>query len=491
MVFSSLLFLFRFLPLALLAYYAAPRKWRNLILFLFSLVFYAWGEPVYVVLILFSTLTDYTAGRIVAYFNGQRNRKCARMAVFFSACVNLALLGFFKYADFFLQTVSSIFSIDIPALELALPIGISFYTFQTMSYTIDVYRGDAKVQKNFIAFGAYVALFPQLIAGPIIRYKTVAEQMDCRRETVDLFFRGIIRFTAGLGKKVLLANQTGMLWSQIAAYSADNLTTAAAWTGIIAFTFQIYFDFSGYSDMAIGLGYLFGFSFTENFDYPYESKSITEFWRRWHISLGTWFKEYVYIPLGGNRKGMARQMCNIGIVWLLTGLWHGAYWNFVLWGVYYGILLVLEKFVWGRVLKRLPAWVSHVYTMLIVMIGWSLFSWQDMRDSAAYMRALFFHASAGIADRQAVYLLLSNALLFLIAAAGSVSLCKRAAVRYLGNGDEVLSGQNGGLKKRGFGKGSWRIRSDAAGIVFMTAVLAASLAMLVNSSYNPFLYFRF
>ncbi len=476
MVFSSLLFLFRFLPLVLLIYYAAPGKWRNLILFLFSLVFYAWGEPVYVVLILFSTFVDYTAGRLVSYFSGQGNRGRARMAVFFSVCVNLALLGFFKYADFFLQTVCSIVPLDIPPLELALPIGISFYTFQTMSYTIDVYRGDAKVQKNFIAFGAYVALFPQLIAGPIIRYKTVAEQMDHRKETADLFFKGIIRFTAGLGKKVLLANQTGMIWNQIAAYSAQDLTTAAAWIGIAAFTLQIYFDFSGYSDMAIGLGYMFGFSFTENFDYPYESRSITEFWRRWHISLGTWFKEYVYIPLGGNRSGMARQMCNIAIVWLLTGLWHGAYWNFVLWGVYYGILLVLEKFVWGRVLKRLPVWISHIYTMLIVMIGWSLFSWQDMKDSAGYMRALFFHAQAGIADRQAAYLLLSNAVLLLAAAAGSVSVWKKAVTGKLAR----LSGA--GVS------GSVR---DTAGIVFMTAVFAASLAMLVNSSYNPFLYFRF
>ena len=342
MVFSSLLFLFRFLPLVLLFYYAVPVTWRNFVLFAASLIFYAWGEPVYIVLILFSTMVDYTAGRAVSHFMEQGKKKYAGYAAACSVCVNLALLGFFKYADFLIQTICNITPFELSPLELALPVGISFYTFQTMSYTIDVYRGDAKVQKNFITFGAYVALFPQLIAGPIIRYKTVAGQLDSRTENRELFFKGIVRFVAGLGKKVLLANQAGMLWNEIAAFQAADLTAASAWIGIAAFTFQIYFDFSGYSDMAIGLGYMFGFSFTENFDYPYESRSITEFWRRWHISLGTWFKEYVYIPLGGNRKGMAAQICNIAIVWLLTGLWHGAYWNFVLWGVYYGIVLILD-----------------------------------------------------------------------------------------------------------------------------------------------------
>lgn len=471
MVFSSLLFLFRFLPLVLLAYYAAPGKWRNLILFIFSLFFYAWGEPVYVVLILFSTLVDYTAGRAAAYFKERKNQTGARAAVFSSVCVNLALLGFFKYADFFIRSICRIFPVDISPLGLALPIGISFYTFQTMSYTIDVYRGDEKAQKNFITFGAYVALFPQLIAGPVIRYKTVADQLDSRRESMDQFFKGLIRFVTGLGKKVLLANQTGMLWNEIAAYSTAELTTASAWLGIAAFTFQIYFDFSGYSDMAIGLGYMFGFSFTENFDYPYESKSITEFWRRWHISLGTWFREYVYIPLGGSRSGIARQMCNIAIVWLLTGLWHGAYWNYVLWGVYYGVLLVLEKLFWKRFLCRIPAWMSHIYTMIIVMTGWSLFAWQDMKDGMGYLQAMFFHAQAGLADRRTVYLLLSNAVLLLIAAAGSTSLCKNIVLEKL-------------LHKM-------PEKRDAAGILFMTAVFAASVAMLVNSSYNPFLYFRF
>lgn len=471
MVFSSLLFLFRFLPLVLLVYYMAPRKLRNLVLFLSSLVFYAWGEPVYVVLILFSSLVDYVAGRATAHLKKKGMQGRAVFAVFCSVFLNLTLLGFFKYAGFFLQTVHTLFSLDVPVPDMALPIGISFYTFQTMSYTIDVYRGDAKVQKNFIAFGAYVALFPQLIAGPIIRYKSVAEQVDSRRESVDLFYKGMIRFVAGLGKKVLIANPVGMMWNDIAARAVGELTTAMSWLGILAFTLQIYFDFSGYSDMAIGLGHMFGFSFPENFHYPYESKSITEFWRRWHISLGTWFKEYVYIPLGGNRKGMWRQIMNIAIVWFLTGLWHGASWNFVLWGVYYGILLVVEKLLWKHLFERLPALVGHIYTLLAVMVGWSLFSWQDMQDSAGYMKAMFFHAKAGLINQQTLYLFLSNVGMLAVAILGSTSLVRKLVI------DKWMPE---GTKRR-----------ETVSLLFVIAVFVACLAMLVNSSYNPFLYFRF
>lgn len=470
MVFSSLLFLFRFLPLALLFYYAAPGKLRNFVLFAASIFFYAWGEPVYVILILVSTIVDYTTGRLTGYYLERGKRKQARMAVAGSVVVNLALLGFFKYADFFLRTISGVFSLEMPVMDLALPIGISFYTFQTMSYTIDVYRREAKVQKNLITFGAYVSLFPQLIAGPIVRYWSVADQMDHRRESADGFFYGMMRFMTGLGKKVLLANQTGRIWEEIAASGAGQLSTATAWLGILAFTLQIYFDFSGYSDMAIGLGAMFGFSFPENFDYPYESASITEFWRRWHISLGTWFREYVYIPLGGNRKGPLRQMVNLAAVWLLTGLWHGAYWNFVLWGVYYGILLVLEKCLW-KYLERLPGWLRHLYTMAAVVTGWSLFSWQDMADSAGYMKALWFHGQAGLADQRALFVLASNGGFFILAAIGSTSLVKRVIVeRCLPQGTA---------------------RRDVAGIFLMVTLFMACLAMLVNSSYNPFLYFRF
>lgn len=471
MVFSSLLFLFRFLPAVLACYYILPKKCRNLVLFLSSLVFYAWGEPVYIILILFSTLIDYCAGRAVAYCKEKKYEKRAKIAVLFSAVSNLSLLGFFKYGGFFLQTIHQMTGLEVPDLNVALPIGISFYTFQTMSYTIDVYRGDAHVQKNFITFGAYVALFPQLIAGPIVRYKDVAEQLDQRKETMDSFCKGIVRFMAGLGKKVLIANQVGMLWEEIAGIETGSLTTATAWLGVLAFTLQIYFDFSGYSDMAIGLGQMFGFAFPENFNYPYESKSITEFWRRWHISLGTWFREYVYIPLGGNRKGTGRQMLNIAIVWLLTGLWHGAYKNFVLWGVYYGVLLVIEKLLWKPVLAKLPALFQSLYTMILVMIGWGIFSWQDMTDGAGFMKALFFQTGTGLADRQTLYLLSSNFLLLLLAIIGSRSWLKKLADKYL------------------LPEGT--VRRELAGIGFVIVLFTTCLAMLVNSSYNPFLYFRF
>lgn len=356
-------------------------------------------------------------------------------------------------------------------VNVALPIGISFYTFQTMSYTIDVYRNDAEVQKDFIAFGAYVALFPQLVAGPVVRYKTVAGQLKKRSENVDLFCNGIFRFITGLGKKVLIANQMGMLWEEIASMDTGRLATATAWLGVVAFTFEIYFDFSGYSDMAIGLGAMFGFTFPENFNYPYESKSITEFWRRWHISLGTWFREYVYIPLGGNRKGAGRQFINIAIVWLLTGLWHGAYWNFVLWGVYYGILLVLEKLLWKRLFAKLPSIIRHIYTMAAVIFGWAIFAWQDMADATAFMGAMFLQEGSGFADAHTMYLVCSYFVLLIIAAVFSSSMPKR-----------VVTGRlfPEGTARRGY-----------AGMVFVAAVSAACIAMLVNSSYNPFLYFRF
>lgn len=470
MVFSSLLFLFRFLPLVLMAYYILPKSCRNFVLFFSSLVFYAWGEPVYVVLILISSSVDYLAGRAVAYCKEKGYRRRAMFSLLGSVLINLSLLGYFKYADFFVRGVNSLMGLALSAPKLSLPIGISFYTFQTMSYTIDVYRGEAEVQKDFIAFGAYVALFPQLIAGPIIRYKDVAGQLRERRETGALFSRGIIRFMTGLGKKVLIANQIGLLWNEAAGMDAGNLTTATAWLGVLAFTLQIYFDFSGYSDMAIGLGAMFGFVFPENFHYPYESGSVTEFWRRWHISLGTWFREYVYIPLGGNRKGTAVQMLNITVVWLLTGLWHGAHANFVLWGAYYGVLLVLEKLLRKTVLKKLPAWLRHLYTLFFVMVGWSIFSWQDMADRTGYMKAMFVMGNAGIADRNAMYLLLSNLPLLLIAMLGSLSWVKNLTLRCLPEGT---------------------CRRDVAGIVWIIVLFVLCVAMIMNSSYNPFLYFRF
>lgn len=327
MVFSSILFLFFFLPLVLIIYFLFPKKYRNLILFLSSLFFYSWGEPKYIWIMLFSTVLDYSCGRGIHYNRINNSLKGAKLWLIVSVTVNLSLLGFFKYSDFIISNINKLFSLNIPMLGLLLPIGISFYTFQTMSYTIDLYRGETTVQKNIISFGTYVTLFPQLIAGPIVRYETIAEEIDNRVESYDMFSEGIKRFIIGLGKKLLLANNIGLLWNNISCgiYSMSIFT---AWIGIIAFGLQIYFDFSGYSDMAIGLGKIFGFSFLENFNYPYISKSITEFWRRWHISLGTWFREYVYIPLGGNRKGLPIQIRNILMVWILTGIWHGASWNF-------------------------------------------------------------------------------------------------------------------------------------------------------------------
>ena len=341
MVFSSIPFLYFFLPIVIILYFAVPKKFRNLILFLCSLMFYAWGEPIYVTIMLFSTVLDYTNGRLLERFEGCGKKR--RAILIFDIIANLGILMFFKYSDFFISNINSLTGSQIGLLGLALPIGVSFYTFQTMSYTIDVYRHDAPAQKNIISFGAYVTLFPQLIAGPIVRYNTIAGQLNNRRESFSMFYDGVVRFCVGLAKKVLLANNIGMLWDTISATPAAQISVVSSWIGIIAFALQIYFDFSGYSDMAIGLGKMFGFTFEKNFNYPYTSKSITEFWRRWHISLGTWFREYVYIPLGGSRKGRAQTYINIFVVWFLTGFWHGASWNFAVWGLYFAIILIIEK----------------------------------------------------------------------------------------------------------------------------------------------------
>ena len=352
MVFSSLLFLFYFLPAVLAVYFIVPRKAKNVVLLLFSLFFYAWGEPVYILLMLFSICMDYLLGLWMERVKQAPGR--AKKVLALAVVLNVALLGFFKYADFFVENLNALTGLAIPALQIPLPIGISFYTFQAMSYLIDLYRGDVPVQRNIISFGTYVSLFPQLIAGPIVRMRTVVGELADRRENFDDFSSGVKRFVTGLGKKVLIANTVGAVWSQISAMEIRELPVLTAWIGLFAFTFQIYFDFSGYSDMAIGLGRMFGFHFLENFDYPYISKSITEFWRRWHISLSSWFKEYVYIPLGGNRKGFPKQIRNILIVWLLTGFWHGASWNFVAWGLYFGVLLIAEKLFLLRFLEKLP-----------------------------------------------------------------------------------------------------------------------------------------
>ena len=472
MIFSSLLFLFRFLPLVLILYYACPKKLRNLVLLLVSLVFYAWGEPVYVILMIVSILISWTGGLAVDRFLRAGNERGAKIALGVSVAAGLSLLGFFKYADFVLRTINDVTRSDIPLLRLALPIGISFYTFQTISYIIDVYRGSARVQTNIISYGAYVTMFPQLIAGPIVQYKTIDRQLRMRQESSEEFADGVMRFMTGLGKKVLLANNAGVLWDSIRVMDTGNLPVVTAWIGIAAYTFQIYFDFSGYSDMAIGLGHMFGFRFLENFDHPYLSKSATEFWRRWHISLGTWFREYVYIPLGGNRVGRLGLVRNTMIVWLLTGIWHGADWNFMLWGVYYGILLMLEKLVYGKALERLPAVLRHVYCMIVVMIGWYLFSYNEISGGIGYLAAMFGGGGCFM-DRGSVYQLYSNAVLLVILILGSTELPRKAASGIL-------------AKVRGSNTATVVLRG-----AFTVIVFTLSVAYLVSASYNPFLYFRF
>ena len=488
MVFSSILFMFRFLPIVLLLYIIAPKQLRNTILFIASLIFYAWGEPVYVVIMLFSTLVDYTHGLLVYKYKQKGEMKKAKLFVISSMIINLSLLGFFKYTDFIIGNLNLIPSVEIPLLELALPIGISFYTFQTMSYTIDIYRGDALPQKNIISYGAYVALFPQLIAGPIVAYNTVAEQLEGRKETMDDFATGVMRFMTGVGKKVLLANNIGLLWDMISARGVGEVPVLMAWLGITAFAFQIYFDFSGYSDMAIGLGRMLGFKFLENFDYPYVSRSITEFWRRWHISLGSWFRSYVYIPLGGNRQGLKKQIRNIAVVWLLTGIWHGASWNFLLWGVYFGVFLILEKFLWLDFLKKHKIF-SHVYTLVIVWVGWALFAFDDMGRVIQYLKAMFGLSGAGFANGETWYLLVSYAVMLVILVLASTPYPRQWAMKVMNLLEGKKKAENEAAEKKKIAFGS--VVSAVLQLAFVAVVFVISTAYLVDATYNPFLYFRF
>ena len=464
MVFSSLLFMFIYLPVVLAIYYVVPRRWRNIWLFIANLVFYGWGEPVYILLMLFSICINYFAGlRIDRH---RANRKTARGILIADIVINLAMLAFFKYYDLFAATLSAIPGVSVPALHLALPIGISFYTFQTMSYPIDVYRGDAEIQRNFISFGTFVALFPQLIAGPIVRYKDIASQLDFRATGVDQFASGVRRFAVGLGKKVLIANNIGALWDVYAAKAPGELTVLGSWLGILAFSLQIYFDFSGYSDMAIGLGRMLGFEFLENFNYPYISKSVTEFWRRWHISLGTWFRDYVYIPLGGNRKGLWRQIFNLLVVWALTGFWHGANWTFLCWGLYYAVFLIIEKLFLLKGLQRVPV-LATVYTLLVAVCGWVLFDLPSLSAAGSYYGAMFGFAAGGLAAAADLFYLREYALVFAVCILACTPLGKTLY--------EKLS-----VKAK-----TWLTP------VMIASVLVLSTAYLVDATYNPFLYFRF
>lgn len=466
MVFSSTIFLCVYLPLVLLGYYICPKKGRNLFLLIVSLVFYAWGEPKYVFLMIFSILVNYIFGRLMDKNRGRQKRM--KLLLVLSVVIDLGLLSVFKYTDFIITNVNAIFGSSFDLLNIALPIGISFYTFQAMSYTIDVYRNDVRVQKNLIDFGMYITMFPQLIAGPIVRYADVQDQLAERSVTTADFSEGVMRFVVGLGKKVLLANQMGAVWSEIYALGGD-VSALMAWTGAIAYTFQIYFDFSGYSDMAIGLGRMFGFKFPENFRYPYQSVSITDFWRRWHITLSTWFKEYLYIPLGGNRCGLARQALNLLIVWSLTGFWHGAGWNFVMWGLYYFVILFIEKLFLLKALDKLPKLFRHVYALLLIVIGWVIFASDDVSVLLPYLGSMF--GANGAIGGMDVYTLFTKAVLLIICCIASTELPKKLFLSATGAMNE---------------KAAFTIKS-----VMTIALLALSMILLIGDSYNPFLYFRF
>ena len=461
MVFSSIIFMFTFLPIILVTYYLSPRKLKNFILLLGSLVFYAWGEPIYIILMILTIVINYVLALLIKNQKGRR-KKCIFIL---TLVLNVGMLGFFKYYDFIVGNINSIFSLNIQYNNLSLPIGISFYT-----YIVDVYLNKVKVQKNIISFATYISMFLQLVAGPIVKYTDINDKLEKRKESIDEFGYGIERFIAGLGKKVLLANNIGYLWSVISVLDINNISVATSWIGIAAYTFQIYFDFSGYSDMAIGLGHMFGFTFKENFKYPYISKSVTEFWRRWHISLSTWFKEYVYIPLGGNREGIKKQCRNLMIVWTLTGLWHGASYNFIIWGMYYGVILIIEKFIIGRYIKNLPTIFRRIYTLVIVMVGWVFFGMNTLYEALNYLKVMFFISGNTIIDNTALYYLSTNIILFIILIIASTPMPAYIV-----------------KKVKSYNSITCYTMIGAVNIL----ILIIATAYLLSSTYNPFIYFRF
>ena len=467
MLFSSIPFLYYFLPLVLAVYFLTPRAGKNAVLFLSSLLFYAWGEPRFCIFMLLSILQGYVFGRLIE--KHAQNKKRSKLFLTASVALSLALLAYCKYADFFLSSVNAVTGLSFKLLHVTLPIGISFYTFQILSYVVDVYRGEVPAQKSFLKLGTYIAMFPQLIAGPIVRYADIAPQLDSRQTTLEDVSSGACRFVIGLSKKVLLAN---VLYELITAFQQSrDLSVLYFWLYAVSFALQLYFDFSGYSDMAIGLGRIFGFRFQENFNYPYISGSITEFWRRWHVSLGSWFRDYVYIPLGGNRVSKAKWLRNILVVWMLTGLWHGASWNFVLWGLGFAVLLVAEKLVYGRLLQRTHV-LKHVYMLLLVTLSFVLFNADSVSEAVSQLGAMFGAGGLPLVSTEGVYYLKSYAGTFLFAAIGATPLVSNAISRF----------------------GKTRFGAQALTVLqplVMLALLAACTAFLVDGSFNPFLYFRF
>ena len=464
MVFSSILFLFTFLQITLFLYYILPKSFKNIILLASSLLFYAWGEPIYILLMLLTIVFDYVMALQIHRYKD--TKKISKSILIFTVGINILTLGFFKYYGFFIENINILFNLDISHSNIPLPIGISFYTFQILSYVIDVYLKKVEVQKNLVSFALYVTMFPQLVAGPIVRYSSIDYQLSNREETVDLFGEGVERFIIGLGKKVLLANNIGLLWTTISSSDISQISVLTSWIGIIAYTMQIYFDFSGYSDMAIGLGKMFGFDFDENFNYPYISKSITEFWRRWHISLGSWFREYIYIPIGGNRCSLLKQFRNIFVVWMLTGLWHGASWNFVVWGIYYGMILFIEKIFLMNKLEKLPNYIRHMYTMTIVIVGWVFFSIESLTTAMDYLKVMFFISGNSIIDKTSLYFLSTNLVLLIVLMIASTPLLNKLFIKIKKSNIYVPAIING-------------------------IMLFLALSYLVTETYNPFLYFRF
>lgn len=468
MVFSSITFLFYFLPSLIIIYFIAPKKLKNLVMICGSMLFYAWGEIRFIPIMLLLSLEDYICARFME--KNRNNDRRRKIFMLISVCSNLGVLIFFKYTNFFIDNFCSIFGFENDLMKIILPIGVSFNSFQSISYAIDVYRGTTSCEKNYYYYLTYTTLFPQIIAGPIVRYVTVENDLDDHLLTCNSFSRGMRRFLIGLAKKVLIANNVGLLWSMISSEQVSNPSVLLYWLGIIAYTFQIYFDFSGYSDMAIGLARIFGLTFDENFNFPYIAKSITEFWRRWHITLSSWFRDYVYIPLGGNRCSKPRNILNLLIVWGLTGFWHGASWNFLIWGLYFAVLLIIEKFILGKYLKKLPAFLQHIYTLLLVIISWVIFYFDDFGKVLNYLGGMFGLNGMPLCNSQALYYLLSYGLIFIIAGYLCTPHFKKAIT---------------------YAEKSNKTAVMAFATVSYCVIFIACVAYLVNSTYNPFLYFRF
>lgn len=469
MVFSSITFLFAFLPAVLAVYYITPVKIKNFILLLFSLLFYAWEEPRYIWVMIASIVFGYIMGCFIEISKKKEKMMRAKLLLALDVVVNIGMLIYFKYIGFFTENLNKIPGVDMKIIDIALPVGISFYTFQILSYAIDVYSGNVKAQKNIINLGAYITLFPQLIAGPIVRYETVAGQLEKRQHTMDNFGQGAKRFIIGLGKKVLIANTASEIYDTLSSLSQSENTILMSWICAISFTLRIYFDFSGYSDMAIGLGKMFGFDFLENFNYPYISKSITEFWRRWHISLSTWFRDYVYIPLGGNRDGRLKTIRNILIVWILTGLWHGAAWNYLIWGIYYFVLLMAEKLWLTKKLEKLPVVISRIYALFFINLGWVIFAYEDLAKLGNTLLNMFGLNGLKFTSDLTIFNIISYGLFFVAAFMASTPLPKKIWKR--------LS-----LKSK---------ITDVAEVIILLGILVLSTAFLASDAFNPFLYFRF